>query len=125
MIYVLRLLLQIYLDLFIFISVIVQAEIDTNVLKVNLQIKPIWYTIFLVCLFLFCTCFGQLCAPSSGKLTINTRPGIFHSVWMTVWYAGSCIPDDRTHRVTNTKRRIDKLNSPNDGHIVARNMYRI
>jgi len=44
--------------------------------------------------------------------------GICHSVWMTVWYAG-CHP---AHRVTNTKCRIDTVNSPDDGHIVARNM---
>jgi len=38
---------------------------------------------------------------------------------MTAWYAYS-----HPHRVTNTNCRIDKLISPNDGHIVARNMYR-
>ena len=49
--------------------------------------------------------------------------GICHSVWMTVWYAG-CIPDNHPHRVTNTKCRIDTVISLNDGHIVARNMWR-
>jgi len=43
--------------------------------------------------------------------------GNCHSVWMTVWYAGGR-QDSHPHRVTNTKFRID------DGHIVARNMYR-
>ena len=56
-----------------------------------------------------------------------------HSVWMTVWYAGaylvcrsirSCIPNSHPHRVENTKRRINTVISPDDGHIVARNMYR-
>jgi hypothetical protein len=34
-----------------------------------------------------------------------------------------CIPDSHPHRVTNTKCRIDTVISPDDGHIVARNMY--
>ena len=35
-----------------------------------------------------------------------------------------CIPDGHPHRVTNTKCRIDTVISPDDGHIVARNMPR-
>jgi len=50
--------------------------------------------------------------------------GICHSVWMTVWYEASRIPDSHPHRLTNTKCRIDTVISPDDGHIVARNMYR-
>ena len=47
---------------------------------------------------------------------------------MTVWYAGyarciPCIPDSHPHRVTNNKCHIDTVISPDDGHIVARNMY--
>jgi len=33
-----------------------------------------------------------------------------------------CIPDSHPHRVTNTKCRIDTVISPDDGHIVSRNM---
>ena len=40
---------------------------------------------------------------------------------MTVWYAG-CVPDIRLHIVTNTKCRIDAVISPDDGHIVTRNV---
>ena len=47
--------------------------------------------------------------------------GICHSVWMTVWYAG-WIPDSQLHKVTNIKCRIDTVISPDDGHIVARNI---
>jgi hypothetical protein len=36
-----------------------------------------------------------------------------------------CIPDGHPHRVKNTRCRIDTVISPDDGHIVARNMYRI
>jgi len=36
----------------------------------------------------------------------------------------SCIPDGRPHRVTYTRHRIDTTNSPDDGLMVAQNMYR-
>ena len=36
-----------------------------------------------------------------------------------------CIPDSYPYRVTNTKCRIDTVtSSDDDGHVVARNMYR-
>jgi len=59
-------------------------------------------------------------------ICINATPGICHSVWMTVWYAGwihftpTCIPDGHPHRVTYTRCRIDTIDSPD-----AQNMYRI
>jgi len=34
------------------------------------------------------------------------------------------IPESHPHRVTNTKCRIDTVISPDDGHIVARNILR-
>jgi len=43
---------------------------------------------------------------------------------MTVWYAGPCIPDSHLYRVTNTRCRIGTIFSPDDGHIVARSMWR-
>ena len=36
-----------------------------------------------------------------------------------------CIPDSLPHRITNTKCRINTVVSPDDGHIVARNMWRL
>ena len=71
--------------------------------------------------------FRATMCPSSGEITIYATLGICHSVWMTVWYAGwneipPCIPDTHPHRVTNTKCRIDTVISPDDGHIVVRNM---
>ena len=36
-----------------------------------------------------------------------------------------CIPDGRPHRLTYTRYRVDTVNSADDGHMVARNMYRI
>jgi hypothetical protein len=43
---------------------------------------------------------------------------------MTVWYAGWNAYQTVIHTVTNTKCRTDTVVSPDDGHIVARNMYR-
>ena len=34
------------------------------------------------------------------------------------------IPDSHPNRITNTKCRINIVVSPDDGHIIARNMYR-
>ena len=53
---------------------------------------------FLVYLFLFSACFGRLCVY--GCLAYQTV----------------------IDRVTNTKCRIDTVISPDDGHIVARNV---
>ena len=36
----------------------------------------------------------------------------------------TCTPDGHPYRVTHT-RCIDTINSPDDGHVAARNMYRI
>ena len=67
--------------------------------------------------------FRATMCPSSGEITISMR----------TWYLSLCIrdclvcrfqPADQTfiHRVTYTKYRIDTVISPDDGHIVARNM---
>ena len=54
--------------------------------------------------------------------------GICHSVWVTVWYAGwnsfitPCIPDSHPYRIVSTKCRINAVVSPDDRHIVARNV---
>jgi len=55
---------------------------------------------------------------------------MFHSVWVAVQSAGW----DETHPNQQTRQppihnekyqsRIDRVNSPDDGHVVARNMYR-
>jgi hypothetical protein len=76
---------------------------------------------FFVCLFLFSTCFGQLCAHHQKKVLYQCD----------TWYLSLCV-DDRLlcrmgyqtviHRVTNTRCRIDTVISPDDGHLVARNM---
>jgi len=82
---------------------------------------PSWCTTFLVCLFLFSTCFVQLCDHHQEKLLYQCD----------TWYLSlcvddaGCIPDDHPRRVTNTRCRINTVISPDDGHTVARNMSRI
>ena len=53
---------------------------------------------------------------------------------MTVWCAGldettiliqTCTPNGHLYRVTNTRCRSNAINSPDEGHMAARNMYRI
>ena len=58
------------------------------------------------------------------KYRTYATPGICHSIWTTLWYAGRneippCIPDSHLHRVTNTRCRIGTVFSPDDGHIVC------
>jgi len=58
-----------------------------------------------------------------------------YDVWYMSLYVGdclvcrfgfhqTCIPDGHLHTVTYTRRRIDTINSPDDEHMSARNMYR-
>jgi len=47
---------------------------------------------------------------------------------MTVWCAGldeTYTPNGHLYRVTYTRCRIDTINYPDDGHMAARNIYRI
>jgi len=48
---------------------------------------------------------------------------ICHSVWMTLWW-NSTLHTRHPYRITITKCRIDTVISPDDGHIVARSMYK-
>jgi len=63
---------------------------------------------------------------------INTTSGICHSIQTTIWCAGldetliqTCTPNGHLYRATYTRCHIDTINSPDDGHVAARNMYRI
>jgi hypothetical protein len=52
-------------------------------------------------------------------------------MFRAVWYAGwnenipPGIPDSNPHRITGTKCRINTVVSPDVGHIVGRNMWRL
>ena len=59
--------------------------------------------------------------PNLVYVTLCRRPSGMQ-VWMFIQI---CIPDSHLHRVTYTRCRIDTINSPDDGHIAARNMWRI
>ena len=43
---------------------------------------------------------------------------------MTEEWITPCIPDSHLYKVTNSRHRIGTVFSPDDGNIVARNMYR-
>ena len=56
--------------------------------------------------------------------SIYAALGICQSVWNESSFIPHCLPDSNPHTVTNTKCRIDTVIPPDDGHIVARSMYR-
>jgi hypothetical protein len=72
-----------------------------------------WY----IC-FNFCTCFGELYAHHQENLLYLCDTGIFHSIWFAVWSRQSPIQSEKY------ECRINTVSSPDDGHIVGRNMYR-
>jgi hypothetical protein len=62
--------------------------------------------------------------------TCSEQPRAHHqenqSYQYNIWYMfPTCILDGHLHRVTYTRYRIDTIDSPDDEHEVARNMYRI
>jgi len=78
---------------------------------------------------LFSTCFGQLCAQHQEKI-----PYLCDTWYLSLYiddclvcraeFIPPCIPGSHLYRVTNTSCRIGTVFSPDDGHIVARNMQR-
>jgi hypothetical protein len=64
--------------------------------------------------------YDAVMCPLSEELIVSIRHlGICHSVQMNVWCAGL---DEIQDRVTYTRCRFDTINSPDDGHMAARNM---
>jgi len=66
--------------------------------------------------------------PSSGELIVSIRHLVYVTLYrwlfgVQVWMRGSLIqtytPYGNLHRVTYTRCRIDKINSPDDGHMAA------
>ena len=69
---------------------------------------------------------------SSGELTVSVRYLVYvtlcgrtSGMQVGMSLITTCIPDGRPHRVTYTRYRIDTVSSPDDGYMVARNMYAI
>jgi hypothetical protein len=82
----------------------------------------------LVYLFLFSICFEQPCAHHQEKLLYLCDTGIFLSVLLGsgLQVAVSLQPADQIPPIHSDKYqcRIDTVISPDDGHMVARNMLR-
>jgi len=68
--------------------------------------------------------FGFFLLFVSTGLTVCYSFRWFYFVWNERQFIPPCIPDSRPHRITNTKCRMNTVVSPDDGHIVARNMQR-
>jgi len=101
------------------------ASLYNLVNKANLVHK-----LFLVYLFSVhlstSTCFGRLCAHHQEKQCVYATLGSCYCVWMTVWYAGFNL-HTRQSSTHNNKNQVSHKHtvSPDDGHIVARNMYNL
>ena len=81
---------------------------------------------FLICLFHFSTCFEQTCAHHQESQLYK------YDIWCMSLCIGdrlvcrlgwiqTCILDGHLYRVTYTRCRIDKIDSPDDEHMAARN----
>jgi len=77
--------------------------------------------------------FRAAMCPSSGELIVSIRHLVCVTpcrytfgvqVWMRLQSSviQTCTPNGHLHRVTYTRCRIDTINSPDDGHMVSRNM---
>jgi hypothetical protein len=59
--------------------------------------------------------------PSSGELIVSIQ----HLVYVTLYrgpFGVPCTPNGPLYKVTYTRCHIDTIDSPDDGHMAARNM---
>jgi len=84
-----------------------------------------FFNVFISFLYMFR---ATQCSPSGESIV-----SIHHLAHITLcrWPSGmqvrkelTCIPDGQPHRVLYTTWCIDTIDSPDDKHCVARNMYR-
>ena len=89
-------------------------------------VKPNWCTFLLSMFISFLCIFRATMCPSSGETTVFMRHLVLVLLCMEYMQGGipSCIPDSHPYKITSTKCRINIVVSPDDGHIVARNMQR-
>ena len=90
---------------------------------VNNQLDAQFFFLYLLIPILYM--FRTTKCSSSGESIVSIPLLICHSMWVTVWYAGSiqtCKPHGHLHTVTYTRSRIDTIDSPDDEHLVSRNM---
>jgi len=95
-------------------------HILVHIILVNNQ--PDAQIIFRLCLFQFSTCFEHPCAHHQENQLYQ------YDIWYMSHYVGdrlACIPDGHLHRVTYNRYLIDTIESPDDEHLNAQNMYRI
>ena len=98
------------------------APSDNLVNKTNLVHKL--YYMFIAFLYMF----RAILCPSSGENTVPMRHLVLVTVyrWLSGMQCGNslrpAIPDSHLYTVTNTRCRIGTVFSPDDGHIVDRNM---
>jgi len=78
--------------------------------------------------------FRAAMCPSSGELIVSIRHLVYVTlyrlpfgvqVWMRRSLIQTCTPNGHLYRLTYTRCRIDTINFPDDGHMAARNMYRM
>jgi hypothetical protein len=83
-------------------------------------------TMFNTCTILFCICLFQLSTCFEHPCAHNQENQLYqYDIWYMSLYVGDrqiCIPDYHLHRVTYTRYRIDRIDSPDDEHMGARNM---
>ena len=70
--------------------------------------------------------FWATMCPSSGEVTVSMRhlASVTLCGWLSGMQDGPCIPDSHLYRIISTKCHIDTVISPDEGHIVAQNMWR-
>jgi len=78
-----------------------------------------------MCLFHFSTCFEQLSAHRQENQLYQLYHCVCgHLVCRSERSSLTCITDGHQHRAIYTRKCIDTIDSPDDEHWVARNMYR-
>jgi len=90
---------------------------------VNNQLDALFH-VFISLLYMF----RATQCSSSGESIVSIHRLVCITLWRwLVWYAGPSGPAYQTshlHRVIHTRRCIDTIDSPDDEHCDARNMYR-
>jgi hypothetical protein len=69
--------------------------------------------------------FQTAMCPSSGELIAPIRHLLYVTLFgVQVWMRPiqTCTPNVHLYSVTYTKRRINTINSPDDGHMAVRNI---
>jgi len=87
---------------------------------VNNQLDAQFFFLYLFIPVLYM--FRAIKCSSSGESIVSIRPLVY--VTLCRWPCGmhTCITHDHLQRVTYTRSLIDTIDSPDDEHLIARNM---